>query len=445
MLPADWRIYGGTLGVIDSIKQGNIPETVAEAARIESVATDTLAADIAGGYSVILKNSLRDIRRPSAVGRGLRTKVNANIGTSNAYPSVGDEVDKCRIALECGADTIMDLSVGGDIDAVRRSILAASDIPLGTVPIYRAAARAIEGKGSIIDMSADDMFESIERQCADGVDFITVHCGVTRKAIDKLRKEGRVADVVSRGGAFLTAWILHNDKENPLFSDFDRLLDIVSQYDVTISLGDGMRPGCGADAGDEAQMEELKTLAELAEAARQRNIQVIIEGPGHVPMDRIEDQIKTQKTLCKGAPFYVLGPLVTDIAPGYDEITAAIGGAMAAFYGADFLCYVTPREHLGLPGPEDVRRGVIASRIAAHAADIVKGVAGAKEWDMTMSAARKALDWDKQIDLAIDPKTAREMYDKRELPEKDACTMCGEYCAMKIVSEYLGTKEGMTC
>lgn len=433
------------MGLIENIKKGIIPEAVNKAARIESVETDALASDIADGYSVILNNNLRDISKPSAVGRGLRTKVNANIGTSNAYPFLEDEIEKCRVAIDCGADTIMDLSVGGDIDAVRRAVLESSEVPVGTVPIYQAAAKAIESGGSIVTMTPEDMFESIKKQCEDGVDFITVHCGVTRKAIDLLGQEKRVADVVSRGGAFLTAWILHNDAENPLFSDFDRLLETAVAYDVTLSLGDGMRPGCGADAGDAAQMEELRTLAVLSQAARERNVQVIIEGPGHVPIDQIEDQMKIQKDLCKGAPFYVLGPLVTDIAPGYDEITAAIGGALAAVHGADFLCYVTPREHLGLPGSDDVRRGVIASRIAAHAADIVKGVPGAKDWDRRMSVARKALDWEKQLDLAIDPQTARGMYDRRELSDKDACTMCGEFCAMKIVSDYLGNKEGMRC
>ena len=433
------------MGIKEELRQGVIPESIEETAAIEGVQPEVLARDIADGYTVLLKNEIRATARPVAVGRGLRTKINANIGTSNAYPSVEEEVNKCRIAIDSGADTVMDLSVGGDITSVRKAILEVAGVPVGTVPIYQAAAWAIETKGSIVDMSADDMFEAIEDQCADGVDFITVHCGVTRKAIESLRTQKRVTDVVSRGGAFLTAWMLYNDRENPLFSEFDRLLDIAETYDVTLSLGDGMRPGCGADAGDEAQMEELRTLSVLAEAAKERDVQVMIEGPGHVPLDQIEEQVKMQKKLCKGAPFYVLGPLVTDVAPGYDEITAAIGGALAAVHGADFLCYVTPREHLGLPSADDVKRGVIASRIAAHAADIVKGIPGAKEWDRRMSVARKALDWETQIEQAIDSDTARRMFDRRHLSDKDACTMCGEFCAMKIVSEHLGAEKDMTC
>jgi phosphomethylpyrimidine synthase len=433
------------VGIKEELRQGVIPESIEETAAIEGVQPEVLARDIADGYTVLLKNEIRATARPVAVGRGLRTKINANIGTSNAYPSVEEEVNKCRIAIDSGADTVMDLSVGGDITSVRKAILEVAGVPVGTVPIYQAAAWAIETKGNIVDMSADDMFEAIEDQCADGVDFITVHCGVTRKAIESLRTQKRVTDVVSRGGAFLTAWMLHNDRENPLFSEFDRLLDIAETYDVTLSLGDGMRPGCGADAGDEAQMEELRTLSVLAEAAKERDVQVMIEGPGHVPLDQIEEQVKMQKKLCKGAPFYVLGPLVTDVAPGYDEITAAIGGALAAVHGADFLCYVTPREHLGLPSADDVKRGVIASRIAAHAADIVKGIPGAKEWDRRMSVARKALDWETQIEQAIDSDTARRMFDRRHLSDKDACTMCGEFCAMKIVSEHLGAEEDMRC
>ncbi len=433
------------MGIKEELRQGVIPESIEETAAIEGVQPEVLARDIADGYTVLLKNEIRATARPVAVGRGLRTKINANIGTSNAYPSVEEEVNKCRIAIDSGADTVMDLSVGGDITSVRKAILEVAGVPVGTVPIYQAAAWAIETKGNIVDMSADDMFEAIEDQCADGVDFITVHCGVTRKAIESLRTQKRVTDVVSRGGAFLTAWMLHNDRENPLFSEFDRLLDIAETYDVTLSLGDGMRPGCGADAGDEAQMEELRTLSVLAEAAKERDVQVMIEGPGHVPLDQIEEQVKMQKKLCKGAPFYVLGPLVTDVAPGYDEITAAIGGALAAVHGADFLCYVTPREHLGLPSADDVKRGVIASRIAAHAADIVKGIPGAKEWDRRMSVARKALDWETQIEQAIDSDTARRMFDRRHLSDKDACTMCGEFCAMKIVSEHLGAEEDMRC
>jgi phosphomethylpyrimidine synthase len=289
----------------------------------------------------------------------------------------------------------------------------------------------------MVKMTADDLFTAIEDHCRDGVDFITVHCGVTRSAISRLKQQKRVADVVSRGGAFLTGWILYHDKENPLFAEYDRLLEIVREYDVTLSLGDGMRPGCLADATDRAQIEELLTLGELVQRAQEAGVQVMVEGPGHVPLNQIETNIRIQKAICKEAPFYVLGPLVTDVAAGYDHITGAIGGAIAGAAGADFLCYVTPAEHLSLPDPEDVRQGIIASRIAAHAADIVKGVKGAKEWDLKMSIARKKLDWEEQAKLSIDPERSRSVHAKHASSGK-ACSMCGGFCAMALVEEYLG-------
>jgi phosphomethylpyrimidine synthase len=333
----------------------------------------------------------------------------------------------------------MDLSTGGDIPAIRRTIIAVSTRPIGTVPIYQAGIEAIESHGAIVKMTVDDMFAAIEDNARDGVDFITVHCGVTLAAIARLKQQGRVTDVVSRGGAFMVGWMLHNDCENPLYEYYDRLLDIAREYDVTLSLGDGMRPGSLADATDRTQVEELLTLGELVQRAQEAGVQVMVEGPGHIPLDQIETNVRLQKAVCKGAPFYVLGPLVTDIAAGYDHITGAIGGAIAAIYGADFLCYVTPSEHLAIPDVDDVRDGVIASRIAAHAADIVKGVKGAAERDRQMAAARKNLDWDEQARLSLDPKRFTRVHRERDT-SGSACSMCGQYCAMDLVGKYLGVK-----
>jgi len=333
----------------------------------------------------------------------------------------------------------MDLSTGGDIRKIRKRILARSPLPLGTVPIYQAALKAIEEKGTIVDMTEEDLFEAIETQAREGVDFMTVHSGLTMKAIDRLKRQGRVADIVSRGGAFHLAWMLHNGRENPFYARFDRLLDIARKYDVTLSLGDGLRPGSIMDATDRPQIEELLTLGELVKRAFEADVQVMVEGPGHVPLNQVEMNIKLQKRVCNEAPFYVLGPLVTDIAPGYDHIVGAIGGAIAASAGADFLCYVTPAEHLGLPTIDDVREGLIASKIAAHAADIVKGVAGAKDRDLNLSRARKKLDWSAQKKLAIDPRKFDAVRNLRKTKSK-ACSMCGEFCAMRIVSEFLDSK-----
>jgi phosphomethylpyrimidine synthase len=371
------------------------------------------------------------------VGKGLRTKVNANIGTSKERMSVAGEIEKLKAAVAAGADAVMDLSTGGPIIEIRKEILRQSTVSLGTVPIYQAAVETVETGRSIVQMDPEVLFLVIEEQCAEGVDFITVHCGVTRASVERLQRQGRIMDVVSRGGAFHLEWILVNDAENPLYERYDRLVEIAKKYDVTLSLGDGMRPGCLADATDRAQIEELVILGELRDVAVEAGVQVMIEGPGHVPLNQVETNMRIQKELCKGAPFYVLGPLVTDVAPGYDHITSAIGGAIAGAAGADFLCYVTPSEHLRLPDLEDVRQGVIASRIAAHAADIAKGVRGAMDWDMEMARRRKALDWKGQIELSIDPERARRLRESSIPTESDVCTMCGEFCSMKGVSKYM--------
>ncbi len=422
---------------LEIARKGDISPQMEAVARVEEIESETVRQGVAKGTMVIPANANHAGLAPCGVGAGLSTKVNANIGTSSDFSDINVELVKLRVAIAAGADTVMDLSTGGDIPAIRRTIIADSSRPVGTVPVYQAGIEAIEKHGAIVKMSVDDIFSAIEDNARDGVDFITVHCGVTRMAIDRLKKQGRVTDVVSRGGAFMIGWMLHNDCENPLYEYYDRLLDIAHEYDVTLSLGDGMRPGSLADATDRTQVEELVILGELVQRAQDAGVQVMVEGPGHIPLDQIETNVRLQKAICKGAPFYVLGPLVTDIAAGYDHITSAIGGAIAAMAGADFLCYVTPSEHLAIPDVDDVREGVMASRIAAHAADIVKGIKGARERDRQMSLARKRLDWEEQARLALDPEKFKKTHQQRS-SRGTACSMCGQYCAMELVGQYLG-------
>ncbi len=424
---------------LELARRGTISDEMKLVAEAEGVAPEIVQQGVARGTIIIPANVNHRLDHYCGIGKGLRVKVNANIGTSSDFSDTETELEKLRVAIEFKADTVMDLSTGGDLTAIRRAILKESSIPLGTVPIYQAGIEAIEKSGAIVEMTADDLFGVIEQQAREGVDFMTVHCGVTRSAIERLKRQGRVTNIVSRGGAFLIGWILHNERENPLYEQYDRLLEIAREFDVTLSLGDGLRPGSLADATDRAQVEELLTLGELVERAWDAGVQVMVEGPGHVPLDQIAANVQLEKSLCKGAPFYVLGPLVTDIAAGYDHIAGAIGGAIAAVAGADFLCYVTPTEHLGLPGPDDVKEGVIASRIAAHAADIVKGVEGAWEWDEKMSLARENLDWEEQVRLCLDPVKARQMH-SLHATSGVACSMCGDYCALQFVADFLGTK-----
>ncbi len=419
-------------------REGVITEEMRRVAETEGVSTEWLRQKVAGGRIVIPANPGHQGLSPCAIGEGLRIKVNANIGTSSDRASLAEEEAKLAAALEAGADAMMDLSTGGDIDACRRQVISKSPAPVGTVPIYQAVVEAVEQEGALIKLTAERLFEVIERQAGDGVDFITVHCGLTLAALESLRKQGRITNIVSRGGAFLTTWMLHHGRENPLFEHYDRLLEIARRYDVTLSLGDGLRPGCLADATDRAQVHELMSLGELTDRAWERDVQVMIEGPGHVPLNQIRANILLEKKLCRGAPFYVLGPLVTDIAAGYDHVACAIGGAVAGEAGADFLCYVTPAEHLCLPGPSEVREGVVVTRIAAHAADIARGNALAVERDKEMSRARMRLDWEAQMACAIDPVRARAMREANPPGEDDVCTMCGKYCAIKQVKEYFG-------
>ncbi len=422
---------------LELARQGIVSDKMKQAAAAANIDAEVLRQRIAEGTAIVCHNNLHSNGLPLAVGKGLPTRVNANIGTSNDDTSIDNELEKARVAVAAGADAIMDLSTGGPIDEIRHAIIAETQACIGSVPLYQAACDTVNKKGkAIVDMTVDEIFDGIKKHLDDGVDFITVHCGVTRATVERMDNEGRIMEVVSRGGSFTVAWMAHNDAENPLFEHFDRLLEMVKPYDATLSLGDGFRPGCIADATDRAQIHELIVLGELTQRAWDAGIQVMIEGPGHVPLNQIEANIQLQKRLCHGAPFYVLGPLVTDIAPGYDHITCAIGGAIAASAGADFLCYVTPSEHLCLPNVQDVHEGVMATRIAAHAADIVKGLPGAMEKDIAMSKARKALDWETQYCLAIDPALARKRRGESGVDEDHgACTMCGAFCAYKVMDE----------
>ena len=420
---------------LEAARQGIITEKMKIAAKGEGIDPEVLRAGIAKGTMIICHNDKTHPHGiPLAVGAGLRTKVNANIGTSADDTDITKELEKARIAVQYGADAIMDLSTGGPVDEIRRAIIAETTACIGSVPLYQAATDTVRiKKKALVDMTVDDIFDGIIKHLDDGVDFITVHCGVTRATVERMRREGRIMDVVSRGGAFTVEWMSYNNQENPLYEHFDRLLEITKRYDATLSLGDGFRPGCLADATDRAQIQELIILGELTQRAWDAGVQVMIEGPGHVPLNQIQTNIQLQKQLCHGAPFYVLGPLVTDIAPGYDHITCAIGGAIAGAAGADFLCYVTPAEHLALPEIADVRDGVIATRIAAHAADIAKGVPGAIDKDNAMALARKKLDWEGQFAMALDPDKAREYRANSPVSDHGACTMCGEFCAYKVM------------
>ncbi|MBA7484270.1 5-hydroxybenzimidazole synthase BzaA [subsurface metagenome] len=424
---------------LELAREGVVSPQMKAVAEAEGLEAEFIREGVARGTIVIPANINHTNLVPCGIGQGLSTKVNANIGTSSDFGTIDTELEKLKVAVAAGADTVMDLSTGGDIAATRQAIIAASSVAIGTVPIYQVGIEAIARHGAIVKMTTDDLFAVIAENARDGVDFITVHCGVTQSAIARLKQQGRVADVVSRGGAFLIAWIIYNERENPLYEQYDRLLEIAREFDVTLSLGDGMRPGSLADATDRAQVEELITLGELVQRAQQAGVQVIVEGPGHLPLNQIETNVRLQKAICKEAPFYVLGPLVTDIGAGYDHITGAIGGAIAAAAGTDFLCYVTPSEHLSLPDTEDVRQGVIASRIAAHAGDIVKGVKGAEERDRKMSEARKKLDWAEQARLSLDPERARRVH-SQHTSAGSACSMCGGFCAMEMVEKYLGVK-----
>ena len=417
---------------MDSAIKGKITKEMQVIAEKENIDVHKIIKRVAKGHIAIPKNIKRD-KIPLGVGKGLTTKINANLGSSSELEDIKLEVEKAKIAVDYGADTIMDLSTGYDFKNVRKQVMDAVDVPIGTVPIYEAGVVASEKKGAVIHMDEDDMFQAIINQAKEGVDFMTVHCGITCETVEKLKRSNRLMGIVSRGGAFLTAWIMHNGEENPLYKNYDYLLEIAHEYDVTLSLGDGMRPGCLNDASDIPQIQELLILGDLVQRARDHGVQTMVEGPGHMPLDQIKSNMEIQKTVCKNAPFYVLGPIVTDMAPGYDHITSAIGGAIAASSGADFLCYVTPSEHLAIPDVEAVKEGVIASKIAAQAADVSLGLKNAWDNELNMSKARKNFDWEKQFELAFDHQKPKEYRKRKLVKTDDMCTMCGEFCALRLV------------
>ena len=422
-------------------KNGNITKEMEIVAKNEQVDVEFIRRGIENGRIIIPKSNKRELDSPIGIGKGLLVKINANVGSSKTVCEIEGEVEKARIAVKFGADTVMDLSSGvteKDVNIIREKILGEIKVPIGTVPIYQSALRSLEKKGAIVHMDEDDLFNVVEEQAREGVDFFTIHVGVTKSLVNYLKDHPRMMGVVSRGGTFLAAWILENEQENPFNSRYDYLLEMAKEYDFTLSLGDGMRPGGIFDSTDYAQIQELIEISKLVKRARENNVQVMVEGPGHIPAHQIEHNVKIQKSLCDEAPFYVLGPLVTDIAPGYDEIVSAIGGTIAGLAGADYLCYVTPSEHLGLPNKEEVKRGVIASKIAAHAVNIAKYGKRANWWDKKMNKARKDLNWNEMIKLSIDPETANKIHYRADLEiDNEPCSMCGEFCSIKILKEAL--------
>ena len=413
--------------------RGLLDQHLAALSQEEGLAPETITSAIEAGSMVLPGNPAHAGLAPIVVGQPSRIKVNANIGTSPLCNCLHTEKRKLAVALEAGADTVMDLSIAGDLDAIRTGMLAACPRPLGTVPMYSVGQQILDNDRDIASMQPDDLFAEIEKQARQGVDFMTVHCGLTRRGAEMAVREDRVMGVVSRGGSMLARWMLENGKENPLLEYFDRLIDVCRQFNVTLSLGDGLRPGAGVDAGDAAQWEEVITLGRLAKYALEQGVQCMIEGPGHVPMNQVRTQIQGIKRLTNNAPLYVLGPLCCDSAPGYDHIAGAIGGALGVEAGVDFLCYLTPAEHLTLPNEEDVRAGVMASRVAAHVGEVALGRERAVRREATMNAGRKALDWDMMRDAALDPR----QLDKRreEHKHEDVCAMCGKFCAVKMLKD----------
>ena len=419
---------------MNAARQGIITPEMEAVAKKEQISAEELRELMAQGKAVIPANKLHTCLEPNGIGSMLKTKINVNLGTSRDWKDLDMELEKVNDAVKMGAESIMDLSSFGDTQKFRRKLTSQCPAIIGTVPIYDAV---VYYHKPLKEITSQEWIDIVEMHAKDGVEFMTIHVGINKATAGRFKKNKRLTNIVSRGGSIIFAWMEMTGEENPFYEHFDHILDICQQYDVTLSLGDACRPGCIADAGDISQIEELVTLGELTKQAWEKDVQVIIEGPGHMALNQIEANMKIQQTLCQGAPFYVLGPLVTDIAPGYDHITAAIGGAIAAANGASFLCYVTPAEHLRLPDVDDVKEGIIASKIAAHAADIAKGIKGAADWDRQMSTARKNLDWEEMFRLAIDPEKARR-YRAQAKPEKeDTCSMCGNFCAVKNMNRIL--------
>ncbi|KZX17354.1 phosphomethylpyrimidine synthase [Methanobrevibacter filiformis] len=423
----------------EDANKGIITEEMKTVGQAENLDPEFIRKSVAKGTIVIPSNINRNIEA-TGIGAGLRTKVNATIGTSTDIIDFNEEEKKAEIAIEHGADTLMELSIGGDLDEIRRRILKMSNLPVGSVPIYQTAIETIRKTGSSIEMNEEEMFKNIEKQAKDGIDFMAIHCSVNIETLARLKKQGRYGGLVSRGGAFISAWIVENERENPLYTNFDYILEIAKEYDVVLSLANAMRAGAIADSTDRAQVQELIILGELVDKAREAGVQSMIEGPGHIPLNEIPANVTIQKKLCGHAPFYMLGPIVTDISPGYDHISSAIGAASSAKAGADFICYVTPAEHLALPGPEDVKTGVIATRIGAYVGDMAKGIHNGEK-DLAMANARKKLDWEGQYSASICPADARKTRENRPPEDPDTCTMCGNYCAVKIVNEWLDKAE----
>ena len=418
--------------VLDA-KKGFITEEIREVARQEGLDPEVVRRGVAGGHIVIPVSPYRKVRL-CGIGEGLRTKVNASIGTSSDIVNIDVEVEKARQAELAGADTLMELSTGGDLVEIRRRVVEATSLSVGSVPLYQAFIEAAVRDGAVVHMNEDDLFRITAEQAKAGTNFMAIHTGINYETMKRLQNQGRHGGLVSRGGAFMTAWMLHNQKENPLYAEFDYLCEIMIEHEVTLSMGNGMRAGAIHDATDRAQVQELLINAELADKAHDLGIQVIVEGPGHIPIDEIQANVILQKRVTNRKPFYMLGPLVTDIAPGYDDRVAMIGASLSSSYGADFICYVTPAEHLALPTPEEVYEGVISSRIAAHVGDMVK--LGKRDDDLEMGHARRDLDWERQFAVALNPDYARTIRDSRRPADSEACTMCGDYCALKIVSKH---------
>ena len=424
---------------IEEARAGRVTDEMRAVAREEGLTEDAVRRRVARGVVIIPGNvRRREGVKVVGIGEGLRTKVNVNVGTSTTYVDVEMELEKARVAVKYGTDTIMDLSTGGDLDAIRRELMKVAPVPFGTVPVYQAFIEAARKRGAGIHMEEDDVFNVIEGHLRDGVDFMTIHAGITLEIVKKLERVGRLAGIVSRGGAMLAAWMLHNDRENPLFSNYDYLLEIAREYDAVLSLGDALRPGAIADAHDYAQIAEMVVVSRLVERAWDAGVQVMVEGPGHMPLDQVAANVRLEKTLCKGAPYYVLGPLVTDVAAGYDHIASAIGAAIAAAEGVDLICYLTPAEHLSLPDVEDVKEGLIAAKIAAHAGDIVKLGERARKWDDEMSRARRRLDWEAMYRLSLDPERARRLRERFASASSGPCTMCGDLCVYVILGKLAG-------
>ncbi|MFH1612156.1 MAG: phosphomethylpyrimidine synthase ThiC [bacterium] len=419
---------------LEQAKQGIITDEMKQIALEENVCVEELKEKVAQGKIVILYRQNKKIK-PVGIGKGLRTKINASIGTSTDLINLEMEIEKAKIAENYKADTLMELSVGGDLDKIRKEIISISNLPVGNVPLYQAFSEAIEKYGSVVKLEEKELFDIIEKQCADGLSFMAIHCGINQVVLERLRNQGyRYGGLVSKGGASMVAWMVHNQKENPLYEKFEKVVEILKKYDVILSLGNGLRAGSIMDSTDRAQIQELVINCELACYAKEMGVQTMVEGPGHIPLNEIEANVILEKCLSKDAPFYMLGPLPTDISIPYDHISSSIGASLSSAYGADFICYVTPSEHLGLPYPEDVKTGVIAARIAAHIGDIVKN--GNIEQDMQMSKARRDRDWEKQYELAIDKKEAKEFRLNRPNSDDSTCTMCGKFCATKIANSY---------